>query len=216
VKRCSACLTEKPLSEFYKRPDRASYSVRSKCKSCEYLMNRQWQIKNRDYVNRKMRESYRRNPERSINYSRKWRVKNPEKRRAQGRREMIARKQHVDRRILLILRQRINKALRGNWKSGRTVALLGCSIQSFKIYLESRFDVGMSWSNYGRGGWHIDHIIPCALFDLSRSEHQKRCFHFSNLQPLWESENCKKGDKLSEECFKKAWKIINGTEYKES
>jgi hypothetical protein len=95
------------------------------------------------------------------------------------------------------LRNRIGMALSKNSKSGTTLMLLGCSIQDLKIYLESKFDVGMSWQNWGKGKdkWNLDHIIPCALFDLSKPGHQQRCFHFSNYQPLWEIDNIRKGAK---------------------
>jgi hypothetical protein len=51
----------------------------------------------------------------------------------------------------------------------------------------------MSWSNWGKFGWHIDHIRPCASFDLSKKSEQLKCFNYSNLQPLWAVENLKKG-----------------------
>jgi len=61
----------------------------------------------------------------------------------------------------------------------------------------------MSWDNYGTGyngkgmeQWHIDHIIPCASFDLSKPSEQKKCFHYTNLQPLWAKDNLRKKDKL--------------------
>jgi hypothetical protein len=66
-------------------------------------------------------------------------------------------------------------------------------MDDFKIYLESKFEPGMSWGNYGYRGWHVDHIVPCALFDLSKPAHVRRCFHFSNLQPLWAQDNLRKG-----------------------
>ncbi len=72
-------------------------------------------------------------------------------------------------------------------KNGSTKSLLGCSIPNFRIYLESLFEPGMSWQNYGE--WHIDHIMPCAIFDLAKPDHQRRCFHFSNQRPLWASDN---------------------------
>jgi hypothetical protein len=53
----------------------------------------------------------------------------------------------------------------------------------------------MTWENHGRYGWHIDHIRPCASFDLADPEQQRKCFHYTNLQPLWASENMRKGDK---------------------
>lgn len=54
----------------------------------------------------------------------------------------------------------------------------------------------MSWENYGVGGWHIDHIIPCASFELTDGDEQRKCFHYSNLQPLWWFHNLEKSDKL--------------------
>lgn len=49
---------------------------------------------------------------------------------------------------------------------------------------------------HGVYGWHIDHIVPCASFDLSKPEEQKKCFHYTNLQALWWRDNIVKGDKI--------------------
>ena len=75
--------------------------------------------------------------------------------------------------------------------------LLGVSMNEVRAYLELQFKSGMTWENYGYKGWHIDHIIPCASFDLTDPEQQRRCFHYTNLQPLWWHENLAKGDKLT-------------------
>jgi hypothetical protein len=73
----------------------------------------------------------------------------------------------------------------------------GCTFHELKIYIESLWTMGMSWDNYGRGKnkWHVDHIIPCAYFNLKDDKEEKRCFHYSNLQPLWEPENLRKNSK---------------------
>ena len=82
-------------------------------------------------------------------------------------------------------------------KIANTKELLGCTIEEFKQHLESQFKEEMSWENYGRKGWQIDHIKPCASFDdLSDPEQQKECFHYTNLQPLWWWENYSKHDKI--------------------
>jgi hypothetical protein len=47
-----------------------------------------------------------------------------------------------------------------------------------------------------RNGWHIDHIKPCSSFDLTKEEEQRKCFHYTNLQPLWATDNRKKADKI--------------------
>ena len=67
------------------------------------------------------------------------------------------------------------------------------NIESYKKYLEAKFQNGMDWTNYGE--WHIDHIIPCAKFNLTNPEEQKKCFHYTNTQPLWAKDNLSKGSK---------------------
>ncbi len=74
--------------------------------------------------------------------------------------------------------------------------LVGCSLEDLRNHLESYFAEGMSWDNWGYYGWHIDHIIPCCSFDLTKPEEQKKCFHYSNLQPLWGEENLRKKGKI--------------------
>ncbi len=71
---------------------------------------------------------------------------------------------------------------------------LGYTIADLRQHIERQFVKGMTWDNI-----HIDHIIPCASFDLSDIEQQRRCFHFSNLQPLLAVENLQKGSSVSEE-----------------
>ena len=83
-----------------------------------------------------------------------------------------------------------------NKKTSRTVEYLGCGISEFKIYFEKLFTEGMTWEKYLSGEIHIDHIIPCAIFDLSKHEAQKICFHFTNLQPLWKKNNLEKRAKI--------------------
>ena len=97
------------------------------------------------------------------------------------------------------MRRRIYGALKdGNAsRDGRTEELLGCTIKECCKYIEEKFIDGMSWENMGE--WHIDHIQPCSSFDLSKDDEQKKCFHFSNLQPLWKHDNLSKGDKLFSE-----------------
>lgn len=77
-------------------------------------------------------------------------------------------------------------------KCNSTMKLLGCSVEFLIKHIESQFTEGMSWETYGVKGWHIDHIIPCASFDLTIEENQYKCFNWTNLQPLWWKENISK------------------------
>ena len=94
-------------------------------------------------------------------------------------------------RLRVRLSQMVKKVKTG--KAASTLDLLGCSLPEFMAHIQSKFTEGMSWDNHPK--WHIDHIRPCASFDLTKEEEQKKCFHYTNLQPLWAHENFSKGDK---------------------
>ena len=91
-------------------------------------------------------------------------------------------------RIRHALRARLRLALKhcGIVEPRTTLELVGCTPVELRFHLEGKFLPGMSWHNHGK--WHIDHIVPCAQFDLTNLEDRQRCFHFSNLQPLWAAE----------------------------
>lgn len=109
-------------------------------------------------------------------------------------------KKHREKLIFQdILRTRILIALKsqGVRKNKRTIEMIGCSIDFLKKHLESLFTHGMNWENRGFWGWHIDHIKPLSLFDLSDGEQQKVAFHYTNLQPLWQKDNFSKKNKYA-------------------
>lgn len=84
-------------------------------------------------------------------------------------------------------------------KFSNTETLLGAPISVVKKHLESLWKPGMNWENHGYRGWHIDHIRPCASFDLKDPIQQLACFNYKNLQPLWGIDNFRKHDKLLSE-----------------
>lgn len=143
------------------------------------------------------------NRERRLFLQRRWRKSNPDKQRAIFRRYYSKRYKHdIGFRLRCCLANRLSCCLRirsiSKDSNKTTMRLLGCSIGSFEIYLESKFEPGMTWDNYGKGKdkWNIDHIIPCSLFDLTKEKHRLSCFHFSNLQPMWEPENQRKSNQI--------------------
>ena len=94
-------------------------------------------------------------------------------------------------RLASNLRSRIGSAIRKQCKVGSAVGDLGCSIESFKEYISSKFQHGMSWENWGE--WHLDHVVPLISFDLTDREQFLKACHFTNYQPLWAVDNLRKG-----------------------
>jgi hypothetical protein len=125
--------------------------------------------------------------------ARLWRQKNKEKHNANMREYYRKRKQEPEYRIRLNLRSRLKDALKRSFTGKPSLSLIGCSIDFLKKHLESKWTEGMSWENYGK--WHIDHIIPCNIFNLTIPIQQEECFNWKNLQPLWAIDNLKKGTK---------------------
>lgn len=174
-KVCTSCFSMKSLSEFFKKK-----SIRSgrgaKCKECQNKIIRAYMKVYRQSSVRK-------------NYMKKYRTSEPYKERINKKR-----KSSLQFKLSQALRVRMVMALKNNQKVGSAVRDLGCSVEELKTHLEKSFKEGMSWDNWKhRGGWHIDHIRPLASFNLSdRAQFLEAC-HYTNLQPLWASENLKKG-----------------------
>ena len=130
-----------------------------------------------------------------------WHERNPHKRAEYARKRRPAaraalklrRKTDPMFRATLNLRRRLKDFL---WERkiqiGQSNRLFGCSPAELKAHLERHFTAGMVWGNYGTQ-WHIDHIKPCAAFNLLDADEQRACFHFSNLQPMFAVENMRKG-----------------------
>lgn len=102
-------------------------------------------------------------------------------------------------RVKHLLRKRIRNVLHRGDKLHTTMQLTGCTGAELIAHIERQFTSGMNWSNQGTGKkkWHIDHIFPCAAFDLTKQNEQRACFHFTNLRPMWSSENISKGARMT-------------------
>lgn len=99
----------------------------------------------------------------------------------------------IKRRLRFRLRNIVKSLGNNKYKQISSLELLGCEMDFFKAYLEEKFTEGMCWERLSE--IHIDHIKPCSKFDLTKIEEQKICFHYTNLQPLWEEDNLKKNSK---------------------
>jgi len=154
--------------------------------------------KNREKVLEGKRAAYYAEQEKNTEKSRKYRG---EHRQELNAKRLTRRQMDLNFRIKCNLRIRLSVAVKKGRKGGSAVECLGLSIVDFKKYLESLFypnaETGeaMSWDNYGRRGWHIDHIQALSLFDLSEPSQVEIACHYSNLQPLWHTDNERKGNR---------------------
>jgi hypothetical protein len=167
VKCCTLCKKTFPISFFHKRKLAKKEGLQSHCKKCHK------------------------------------KYKSTEKAKL-GRRRYLNKKYRTNEnyRIQKSYRKKTTKALK-RLLSGKLQTTkdkhrdyLGCSISYYKDYIESKFQEGMTWENYGVHGWHLDHIIPCTAFDLTNPEQIKKCFHYTNTQPLWAKDNIKKSNTI--------------------
>jgi hypothetical protein len=173
MKVCTKCKIEKEETEFSKHKKNKRDGLDTHCKACKSEYKRA----NRDSIARWQSE---------------YNKANRDKKNAWQRDKI---KTDPIFRLTKNLRIRTNKSLRRNSKSAHTTELIGCTVEEFRAHIESLFTEGMTWDNYGRNGWHLDHIKPCSAFNLNDPEEQRQCYHWSNQQPLWAKDNLSKGDK---------------------
>ena len=212
MKTCKYCQECKPLSEFSKSAA-SKDGLQNRCKSCMKLyrernktsitnQRKEYYAKNKDNIIQKSKNYYLANKDRCRAYQREWIKNNPEKcaqyqknyapKLLEYQRNRYKNDEHY--RLRQVLKNRIYFALNGKAKAATTYELVGCSMEQLWEHLESQFTAGMSRENYG--SWHIDHIIPCAAFDLTDEKQQRTCFHYTNLQPLWAEDNLRKSDSV--------------------
>lgn len=211
-KQCKICKEIKENDDFPKSTrykDGKDYM----CKICRNVVNKVYRDKNIEIVKKARKIYYDENVDKMRKEKREYNAKHTDTKREY---DLIYRVENKDKikeykkvwdkedrykiqsRIKRNLRRRIIHVIQSGYKSDSTMNLLGCSIDFFLEYLSKQFDNKMNWDNYGQYGWHIDHILPCDSFDLTLEEAQRKCFHYTNLRPLWWTDNLSKSKKILE------------------
>jgi len=217
MKVCTKCKIEKELSEFSKDKSRKD-KLFPQCKKCalhyhnthkkqQNKKSLDYHHKHKELLNNNTKQWRENNSQKVSEYNKIYRTQHIKERRINNKKWQQENREHIHQyrsnrlknnieyKITYNLRNRIGSAIKNNSKSASTKILLGCTVKFLKKYLESQFKEGMNWNNHGVHGWHIDHIRPCASFDLSKNNEQKKCFNYKNLQPLWAEDNRQKSDK---------------------
>ena len=183
MKTCPQCKQTKPFSDYGKHKKNKD-GLCTYCKDCHNKKGKEYYAKNRNKI-----KEHRGRPEikeRYNEYKRNRRKNNPQE------------------RLSIKMSQETNYTLLGVYTDMTIVSeqyaieRVGLTSPQYRAYIESLWEEGMSWDNYGRGEskWCIDHIIPKKSFDLTDPAQYKKCSHYTNTQPMWLKDNMTKGGRL--------------------
>jgi hypothetical protein len=224
MKTCKKCNIEKDYTEFYKEK-KSKDGFRGSCKYCMSLYqknidkekrklickksyyenldtSKNYYKLNRDKIKEKRLNRYYENKKKESEYSKEY-SKNNRLELNEYRREYDKKRLKVD--VVYKLTKSIRSLIfisikvRGYTKNSKTYIILGCSFEYFKLYIESKFENWMNWSNHGKytgnynETWQLDHIIP-----ISSAKNEKDVVHlnhYTNFQPICSKVNNEKSNK---------------------
>ena len=223
MKKCTKCYQKKEITEFgihHKTKDK----LQNFCKSCINSIRKQWKQNNPEgdkkiYLNKqeyyknkaknhyksnkddiitKQKEYYQNNKEKILNYCKEWNINNKDRRNEYNKQRL---NNNPIIKLSSYMRSKISTGITkfNGVKQSSTLDILGLkSWEEFKTYIENNWLEDMSWENYGIGKnnqtWHIDHTIPLASADSL--EEVKKLNYYTNLKPMWGSDNIRKSNKI--------------------
>jgi transposase-like protein len=211
IKICSSCKEEKPFEQFNKSKNEP-HGLSRQCKSCK----KNYRDKNKEHIKKKLKEYYEKNKDKVLEKNKIYREENVEaisiqrkgyreqnkehiKKKLQEylpiRKQKIKQRRKEDRNFRLqeIIRSKYHKMIKGINTS--YADKIGCDSETLIKWLEFQFDENMNWNNLG-DYWEIDHIIAINQFDFKDPDEIKTCYNWTNLQPLFKTENKSKSDNL--------------------
>jgi hypothetical protein len=188
-KRCTKCNIIKSFTDYI--PQKVGFmGLKAQCKECDLKYDKNYQEKTNFRTKRDKSPKAKEYRKQYIAENKDWWKKYEREYRSSRKQEDMFFK------IKSNLSSRLSDLIKDRVVGQRTVELLGCDKDTFLQYLESQFTEGMTWENYGLKGWHIDHIIPISLYDLTNEDEVKKACHYTNLQPLWWQDNLEKSNKV--------------------
>lgn len=160
-----------------KNKERCKERNKKKCKETIAMKQRKYYEKNREKIRERERQKYKENKHEYLEKQRERRRKNTKSKLSSN------------------LRTRVKEEI-GSGKD--YLKLLGCRKEKYTKWLEFNFKLDgdvFNWKNYGKV-WHIDHVRPCRIYDLSIEKNRYICFNWKNTMPVFASYNLKKGGKI--------------------
>lgn len=196
---CETCRTNKDACEFYFRKDTNKH--RASCKECVKRSRKTYREQNGEKVKESKKKYYDANKEACCQRSVQWYVSNKDVKNKKHAIYMKNRRNNdANFKLYSLVTTRIYIALKGymSSKNSSTSEIIGCSIAFYRRWIEHQFTPEMNWDNHGEY-WHIDHVRPCASFNLADNKEFKSCFNWRNVRPVQKRINLSKNDKIDED-----------------
>lgn len=189
---CQKCEENKPI-EFFK-------FEKSSCYDCQLKRARDWKSRNKEKVKEYMRQWKETNKEHVSSYNARYDAANKDTIRPRALAYQNARLEtDIQFKLSKYLRNRFRKVLKSGRLNESSLSVLGCTIDQFKAWLEYRFTDDMTFDNHGTV-WELDHVVPISKFELADNEIEiRKCFHWSNFQPLTSLANKSKNCNVTQE-----------------
>jgi hypothetical protein len=196
---CKSCIAENSRNWYKKNKEKHNALTKKKYQENKENYKKR-QEKNKEHIKEYKKEYYKKNKERCIELSKERYKKNKENINKRNLEYINKRKQ---KDFVFKFKQNTRSLIYNSFKKGtnqykknsKTEKILGCTIEEFRYYIESKFKKGMSFYNHGE--WHLDHIIPLA--SANSKNDIIRLNHYTNFQPLWAEDNLSKSDKIIEQ-----------------
>lgn len=193
--KCSACVQARVIAHSVANPEKKKLSNRlnyEKNHLKRLVAAKEWRDANPELMAKYKREWYERNKP-----DPKPRTRKPKAVRVAASNEYFRERRKRDPlfKMAAYARNMLRRVLRatGEVKKGSTRDILGYGGDELKVHIESLFQTGMTWENYGE--WHIDHKIPVSILALFGVSDPAFINALSNLQPMWATDNLKKGNR---------------------
>lgn len=180
---CKRCNIEKecPYNKIY-------------CRECQNLFSKEYKQKNKDKIKEYNKNYKKENKDKIKEYNKNYNINNRlviQDRQTKNNKER--RKNDIKYKLTINLRNRIKKFFKGEISSSKYIE---CSMETFQQWLSYQFEQDMNFENYGTL-WHLDHVIPCSLFDFNNELEKYYCFNWSNYRPLYKNKNLSRQNKLT-------------------
>lgn len=194
TKQCTKCKNLVDISSFCKESSNKD-GLSCHCFECRKKKSSKYIESNKDKIKEYQSSYYLKNKENILAKTNDYKKQNKHLVKVRNKNYIAKKRQNSEFRLKMNVRSRISGVLKKkcNVRGSLVTEYIGCSISELKSHLENQFISGMSWDNYGLGGWEVDHIIPISR--ATNKEEFIKLSHYSNLRPLWSKENRVKGNK---------------------